>query len=158
MRGSVQGGRATGVSTANLPLIDEDKEHSVALAVNEMNDFSEHYQQCWLDGMHSKIGLTTNEESDLQLATELYHIMESENVDFTQLFRGLAETLQGDARTVRILFDNPEKFDPWHARWLKRLSHEPIDQQARYAAMNAVNPIYIPRNHKAEEALYAAEK
>ena len=41
-------------------------------------------------------------------------------------------------------------------KWRKRLSRETTDGDARAAAMNCVNPLYIARNHKVEEALSAA--
>jgi uncharacterized protein YdiU (UPF0061 family) len=40
--------------------------------------------------------------------------------------------------------------------WRARLAQEPQDEATRRAAMQAVNPLYIPRNHKVEEALAAA--
>jgi uncharacterized protein YdiU (UPF0061 family) len=37
-----------------------------------------------------------------------------------------------------------------------RLSGEDVEAEARADAMDRINPIYIPRNHKVEEALTAA--
>ena len=40
--------------------------------------------------------------------------------------------------------------------WRARLAAEGGDPPARQAAMRAVNPAYIPRNHRVEEAITAA--
>ena len=62
-------------------------------------------------------------------------------------FRALA------AGTARSLFAEPEPFDAWAAR---REALLPADRAAVAAAMDRVNPVYIPRNHRVEEALAAA--
>ncbi len=49
-----------------------------------------------------------------------------------------------------------ESFDAWLPRWRERLAHEPRDGAERRAAMHAANPLYIPRNHRVEQALSAA--
>jgi serine/tyrosine/threonine adenylyltransferase len=43
------------------------------------------------------------------------------------------------------------------ALWQERLAREPIDHAERAARMEAVNPLYIPRNHMVDAALKAAE-
>ena len=54
------------------------------------------------------------------------------------------------------LFKSPEAYDTWALRWRERLAREPQDAAARRAAMRSVNPVYIPRNHRVEEALALA--
>ncbi len=141
-----------------LPLIADDHDKAVKLASHEVNDFSRNYQKYWLTGMRAKLGLMTVEEGDFKLAQDLHLAMEGQNVDFTLLFRGLADAVQGETGAIRELFDTPEKFDQWYKRWAERLARESVEPEQRIASMNTVNPLYIPRNHKVEEALYAAEK
>ena len=69
--------------------------------------------------------------------------MRAQKVDFTRFFRALS------AGTARTLFTEPEPFDAWAAR---REALLPADA----AAMDRVNPVYIPRNHRVEEALAEA--
>src|SRR3546814_3098939 len=45
----------------------------------------------------------------------------------------------------------------WVAGWWRQIEAEAADPVARAAAMDAVNPLYIPRNHRVEAALKAAE-
>jgi hypothetical protein len=44
----------------------------------------------------------------------------------------------------------------WLPRWRQRLAQEPSDATARQAAMRAVNPAFIPRNHRVEAMIRAA--
>ncbi len=141
-----------------LPLLNEDTDEAVKLATEELNAYSEQYQEYWLAGMRTKLGLASKEEDDLNLVIDLHKTMQGHNVDFTLLFRGLSSAIQGEINTVRRLFDEPEKFDTWYALWIERLSRDSMTLDERVHSMNAVNPVYIPRNHKVEEALQSAEK
>jgi len=145
------------LAEALLPLIDDNSDKAVELATHEINVFSERYQESWLNDMRLKLGMTTKEPDDLTLVNELLGSMEGQDVDFTLLFRRLADATQGNNTIVQDLFDDLEKFDQWYVRWMERLERDPMQVEARIASMNAVNPIYIPRNHKVEEALQAAE-
>jgi len=51
------------------------------------------------------------------------------------------------------MFTEPEPFDAWAAR---RAAALPADRRPLAAAMDRVNPVYIPRNHRVEEALAQA--
>ena len=57
---------------------------------------------------------------------------------------------------MRALFADATAYDAWAVRWRRRLTEEPADPDARCAAMRAVNPAFIPRNHLVEAALDAA--
>jgi len=141
-----------------LHLIDPDKDKAVELATSVIENISGLYQGYWLDGMRFKLGLSTKEENDLVLASELFQSMDGQNVDFTNLFCGLADTVRGKTETVEDLFDDVEKIQSWQTRWSKRLTRDSLSMEDRITMMNSVNPIYIPRNHKVEEAVQAVEK
>jgi len=141
-----------------LPLINPNSDEAVRLATEEINAFSGYYQELWLEGMRTKIGLTIAEKGDQDLINDLLTLMQEQRVDFTLLFRGLSDAVQGEMVTVRSLFADPKLFNAWYEQWFERLARDPIELDARVSLMNSVNPIYIPRNHKVEEALQAAEK
>jgi len=104
--------------------------------------------------MRSKIGLSKEDSLDSQLIQDLLKVMEG--TDFTLAFRRLSQILCGDRDIVKSLFKKPNDFDEWEQRWRKRLEQEGIATKETAQAMDRVNPIYIPRNHKVEEALAAA--
>ena len=85
----------------------------------------------------------------------LLGVMAESEVDFTLLFRRLTDSVEtGDDAAVRALFNNPEGFDRWAERWRRRTVGE--DAKARILAMRAANPVFIPRNHRLEEVIAAA--
>jgi uncharacterized protein YdiU (UPF0061 family) len=135
-----------------LPLIDADTDRSVELATASINGFADIYESRWLAVMRAKIGLTTEEEGDLELVNALLDAMHANAVDFTLAFRRLGE---GD-EAMRALFAAPAAHDNWAARWRSRLAQEPENDETRRQAMNAINPAIIPRNHKVEAMIEAA--
>ncbi|MCB0140815.1 MAG: YdiU family protein [Caldilineaceae bacterium] len=139
-----------------LPLIDANADEAVRMATAELHRFADQYQEFWLEEMRKKLGLTTNVEGDLELVDELLAAMAQQHVDFTQLFRGLANALTGDSARVHSLFADTTAIAAWVRRWQQRMQSEGSDPATQAAAMNQVNPMYIPRNHKVEEALQAA--
>jgi uncharacterized protein YdiU (UPF0061 family) len=54
------------------------------------------------------------------------------------------------------LFAEPAAYDEWAARWRQRIGHEPQSAAERSTAMRAVNPAFIPRNHRIEAIIDAA--
>ena len=127
-----------------LPLIDEDVDAAVEAATAVLTSFAETYSRHHAEGMAAKLGLPA---PDPDLAADLRELLRAQHVDFTTFFRSLA------AGTARSLFAEPEPFDAWATR---REALLPADRTAVAAAMNRVNPVYIPRNHLVEEALTAA--
>lgn len=139
-----------------IPLVDPDNDRAIELLTNAVQDTSNVYQNHWLDIMRSKIGLTTKKLMDVDLVNELLSLMENNHTDFTLVFRHLSNVLRGDNTQMRQHFDNRTSFDSWSQRWQQRMSLEEMDFEKRAALMDGINPIYIPRNHKVEEALSAA--
>ena len=139
-----------------IPLIDPDEDRAIELLSDAILRIQPQYEAHWLAGMRSKIGLSTQETSDRELINDLLVVMEDGHADFTLVFRRLAQTLRGDSNTVRQLFDEPSSFDIWAQSWRDRLEREGIAAENSAHAMDRVNPIYIPRNHKVEEVLTAA--
>ena len=139
-----------------IPHVDTKKERAIELLTETIECIQPLYESYWLSGMRSKIGLTTEDILDEELINDLLKIMEAGQADFTLVFRRLSKTLQEDSDTVRNLFKEPDAFNAWVVRWQKRLEQEDIVAETTAQAMDRVNPIYIPRNHKVEESLAAA--
>jgi uncharacterized protein YdiU (UPF0061 family) len=144
------------LAEALLPLFGEDTEKAITRATNILENFPEQYTQYWLAGMRKKIGLLTEETDDLALVNDLLASMDGEHVDYTLLFRNLAEVLQGQDALANSLFNDVSTFKLWTERWKQRRSRESQSVAESIQLMNQVNPLYIPRNHKVEEALDAA--
>ena len=139
-----------------LPLIDEDTKRAIARATEVVNAFSGRYESYWVKGMRAKLGLFTEEEADLNLATEFLTAMEGNGVDYTLAFRYLADAALGEHERIRSLFADPSAYDGWSEHWRARLAREAVAESDRAPAMRRANPAFIPRNHRVEEALSAA--
>ena len=139
-----------------LHLIDADGKRAIARATEVINAFPQRYEHHWLKGMRAKLGLTTEEEADLNLATGFLTAMDGKKVDYTLAFRYLADAALGHEERVRALFADPSAYDLWSNHWRARLSREAVASSERAQAMRRANPAFIPRNHRVEEALSAA--
>jgi uncharacterized protein YdiU (UPF0061 family) len=134
-----------------LPLLDADPEKAVGMAMEVLNEFPARSEGYWLAGMRKKLGLQTDEAGDDALIGTLLDWMQKARADFTNTFRDLSakETPPGD---------RDADFQAWHARWQDRLGRDGLPEASAYALMRTVNPVVIPRNHRVEEALAAAEE
>ena len=139
-----------------IPLVNSDKDIAIGLLTDAVQDVGRVYEAHWLSAMRSKIGLWTKNPSDLELINDLLSLMEDSHADFTLVFRHLSKFLLGDDSQVRRHFGLSASFDAWSQRWQSRMKPEGIRAETRALAMDRINPIYIPRNHKVEEALSAA--
>ncbi|MEZ5778167.1 MAG: YdiU family protein [Paracoccaceae bacterium] len=140
-----------------LDLINpDDADDAVVQATAVIEGFTQSYRRAWLDGMRAKLGLVLEDDGDRALADDLSSTMEGQRVDFTLFFRALADAVGGADDPVKALFGDPARPEAWLARWRSRIAGENRDPGAIRAAMNKVNPLIIPRNHKVEEALDSA--
>jgi serine/tyrosine/threonine adenylyltransferase len=141
-----------------LPLLADDDDAALAQANEALGTFQPLYAAALLAGLRAKLGLVTEDEGDAVLADDLLKAMAANQADFTLTFRRLGDAAVDPARDagVRDQFLDPAAFDAWAVRWRERLAREPRDGPARRTAMHAVNPIYIPRNHRVEAVLAAA--
>ena len=139
-----------------LPLIDADRNRAIARATEVVNAFPEQYERHWLKGMRAKLGLVSEEEADLNLATRFLTAMVAKKVDYTLAFRYLADGALGQEEPIRALFGDPSAYDIWSGHWRARLARETVVPSVRAQAMRRANSAFIPRNHRVEEALSAA--
>ena len=135
------------LAEALLPLLHDDQDQAVALAVESLGTFRPHYSAAWSAGMWAKLGLPVglDEAVAKALVDELFPLLQESHVDFTSFFRALGAAARGDAEPVRGLFLDLAGFDAWAERW--RALGPDAD------AMDRANPVYIPRNHLVEAAL-----
>ena len=139
-----------------LPLIDADTDAAVAAATGALRPFPGRFREYWAEGMRAKLGLTDDRREEGALIDDLLTLLHAQRVDYTSFFRALSASVLGDAARARSLFDEPAALDAWSERWRVRLPSQPTDLAATAAAMDRVNPLYVPRNHQVEEALGAA--
>jgi uncharacterized protein YdiU (UPF0061 family) len=138
------------LAEALLPLLAENEEQAVPLAVESLDAFGPQYQAAWTAGMAAKLGVAADvdDATVTALVDDLLVLLQADHVDWTSFFRALGSAARGDAEPARNLFLDLARFDAWTQRWR--------DLGPDADAMDRVNPVYIPRNHLVEEALDAA--
>jgi uncharacterized protein YdiU (UPF0061 family) len=140
-----------------LPLFDADKDKAVSQAEAALIGFADAFNAAYKTGLRNKLGLFTERDDDPALAQDLLNAMQAGKADFTLTFRRLSDAAgDGDLSHVRALFEDPTGFDEWAARWRQRTAAEPQSVAERRTAMRAVNPAFIPRNHRVEAVIRAA--
>ena len=141
-----------------LPLISEDDGKAIRLATERLERFPAIFDAAYTGVMRAKLGLMREEENDRALVADLLQRLASSGVDHTVFFRALcvaAEDPSADAH-VASLFEEPPTFRTWAESWRRRLLNDEITPAARASAMRRVNPAFIPRNHRVEQAIVAA--
>ncbi|NIJ36420.1 uncharacterized protein YdiU (UPF0061 family) [Sphingopyxis panaciterrae] len=142
---------------ALLPAINAVDPADVERAKALVTAIPDRFREAWFTRMRTKLGLANADDADAELIDGLFDELERLRVDFTSFFRALAMLLRGDAAMMEALLPDPDAMAPWIAGWWAQLERETTGPALRAAAMDAVNPLYIPRNHMVEAALAAAE-
>ena len=149
-----------GFAQTLIPLIHTDSVQSLELAQDRVNTFPAKFETAYNEGAREKLGLGMSKQSDSTLMEDLLATMADNQVDFTLVFRRLSRLVRDDDSSddaVRELFKDRAAFDRWALRWRVRLRDEPRGDLERCTQMQAINPAYIPRNHRVEEVIRAAE-
>ena len=136
-----------------IPLIDTNQNKSIELATEIINSFEKKYEEKWMEMMRHKLGLSILDEKDKFLILDLLTWMHQHKADYTNTFCYLMnEKIQNDK-----IYTNYH-FKIWKKRWQERLKKEKNIQDKSIKLMKKNNPIVIPRNHKIEEVLNAAQE
>ena len=101
--------------------------------------------------MRDKLGLFGEDINDQILIMELLTWMHKNKADYTNTFCFLMNEKFSDNEVY-----NDKNFLIWKEKWESRLKLNNNSQKKYLKLMHSVNPIVIPRNHKVEEALEAA--
>jgi len=136
-----------------LPLLHDNEDEAIKIAQDEIAKFIDLYHNNWLTGMRGKLGLFNEEQQDEELIKELLAMMKKYGADFTNTFRAL--TFE---RYENIMIFDSEEFVNWRRLWQDRLERQKESKASVYELMRNNNPAVIPRNHRVEEALEAANK
>ena len=103
--------------------------------------------------MRDKLGLSGIDEKDKFLIIDLLTWMHQKKIDYTNTFCHLMDIKVKDEKNYK-----DKGFQNWKKRWQERLRLNNNSPKKYLKLMKNVNPFIIPRNHKVEEALKAAEK
>jgi uncharacterized protein YdiU (UPF0061 family) len=140
----------TRLAEAVLPLLHDDEEQAVALAVAALERFRPQYGAAWTTGVRAKLGLadTVDDAVLAPLVDDLLALLQEHRVDLTAFFRRLGAAARGDAEPARALVLDLAAADAWLERW------RALGPDAEL--LDRTNPAYVPRNALLEQALAAA--
>ena len=130
------------------------------LSSDELIDVLKQYEPEFLNQfrgiMASKLGLEQYQAEDELLSNELLDLMQTNNVDYTILFRSLCD-FTATNQTIRDQFIDREGFDQWAVKYLARLEQQRLSDAQRRDNMRAINPKYVLRNYMAQGAIEKAQ-
>jgi uncharacterized protein YdiU (UPF0061 family) len=132
-------------------------------------EFSTHYR----NGTLRKLGLIGHgalATEDDDLLTKLGALLVDVETDMTLWFRTLARVdlaapFETQLASLREAYYAPESMTPiqqrtlraWLAQYAARVQAEGIEEAERRTRMDAINPLYVPRNYLVQEVIEATE-
>jgi uncharacterized protein YdiU (UPF0061 family) len=119
--------------------------------------FEPSFLQAYRGDMCRKLGLVQWTPADEALVDDWWALLHGQRADFSLSFRGLAQA-PGNTQAFVDEFDDTAAARAWLDRYVARLTQQALPEQERIALMNGANPIYVLRNHLAENAIQAAKK
>lgn len=132
----------------------------LGLEVEQVQEVLGHFESAFLAAFQSrlqaKLGLAEWREGDSKLIDDWWRLLHTQQADFTLSFRRLAQVPHSDAGFMS-LFTDEGPVREWLARYRERVGEQAWADAARLAGMDAVNPLYVLRNHLAEQAIQGAE-
>jgi len=149
-----------------LGLLASDQEEAIRIAMERLGRFPALFEAAHLRVLRAKLGLAGDDPrheptyDDRALAHDLLDRLAENHVDHTLFFRRLCACAADPSADTDVLalFDDPDAFRAWAEAWRARLAADgaAVSPAARAASMRQVNPAFIPRNHRVEEAIEAA--
>ena len=133
-----------------IPLIDKNQNRAVEIATEVLSSFEKKYEEKWIDMMSSKLGILKREDNNKILVLDLLTWMHEKKMDYTNTFCHLMNINIHKDKNFEDLY-----FQEWKKKWKNKLSDN-NDLDKSIELMKSFNPVVIPRNHKVEEVLEAA--
>ena len=153
------------LANALYPLIEE------AAPLEEiLEGYKSSFEKKSQDMMRAKLGLTSAEETDIDIIQSLENNLQATETDMTIFFRTLSsfkkEQTEKGVELIQDAFYTPDtikgdvlnNWKQWFANYAKRLEDETTSAEERQQQMNKVNPKYVLRNYMAQLAIDKVDK
>ena len=145
------------LAEAMLPLFGDDADSAVATVTPVLQSFTDRFQRYWSAGDAGQARPRRRHARHRPADHRPAGPAAGRGRRPHRLLPGPGGVADGRRRAgARSLFAEPADVDEWAARWRAALAAEGRPPEAVAAAMDRVNPLYIPRNHLVEDALAAA--
>jgi protein adenylyltransferase len=121
----------------------------------ELSNFEISFNQYFLSYFANKLGLNRPNKTFLEKTLQA---LTSHKIDFTLFFSYLRRLDQdGYMDKFTDLFTQDSAANTWLSHWRETRTEDGISTLESQNLMNAANPIYIPRNHRVEQAIEAGQ-
>ena len=137
-----------------VPLIEVEQAEAV------LGEYQTVFSQRFIEFMHDKLGLQTEQPDDAELISDLLGTLQASRVDYTRFFRRLGNYNSAANEKNDLLqgmFIDPAGFDDWAKTYRVRLAKENSLDDERRERMMQVNPKFILRNHIVQTAIEKAQ-
>ncbi len=146
----------TRLAEALLPLLDDQTDKAVDLARDALDRFPESYRAARVEIFAAKIGVASGDEKDWPVIRDLLDLMARDAVDFTLAFRRLTVAAgSGEPEGFLTMFASRGDAAAWWERCRAHWGERSVAPAEAAAVMRGANPVFIPRNHRIEEAIVA---
>ena len=137
---------------ALLPLVADEPQDALEPVTEVLRSFKDRYEAYFASGLRRRLGIDglvgpVGEHAD-ELGAELIGHLAAQRLDLTTIFRSLSSLLAPGAASSLP--------NDWLDRWRRLIGSTGRSASQSRAMLDAVNPIYVPRNHEVDAALNAA--
>lgn len=125
------------------------------------------YEQTGRELNAAKLGLSALDDEDLTALDELHALLARGEIDMTLFFRALAQLdlAAPSLAPFESAFYSPARraaceaeLCDWLQRYAARRRADPLPPELQVSRMNQANPLYVPRNYLAQQAIERAEQ
>ncbi len=144
---------------ACLPLLNAVSEAAVEQGTAILDGYGPAYAAESVRLWRAKLGLATAQDDDPTLINRWLTLLHRTRADFTLSFRRLSSVASQDSRphAGRDHSADPVGYDAWINDYRARLVQEHSVDSERALRMDAVNPLYVLRNHLAQAVIEQAQ-
>lgn len=141
-----------------LPLIAEDQQQAIEWVTPLISGFTEKFNQAFNQMMANKLGFKQASDAVNALQQQLLELMFKHQLDYTQTFVQLQDTLTSNEANQESAKPTPHvNLADWLQQWIAQLQQADIKQHQAKRLMGQNNPVVIPRNHHVENLLDQVE-
>lgn len=123
----------------------------------QLQVFEEAFLRAYQGNLVRKFGWLSWHEQDQDLVDEWWRLLHTQSADFTLSFRRLATALE-QPESFLDLFEEPAPAREWLEQYRQRVHFDARSEGDRVTQMLSANPLYVLRNHLAQQAIDAAVK
>lgn len=141
-----------------LSLWGGDEKVALEQLQSTLDAFGTAFNTQFQDVFSQKLGLPADGAQNASFIETTFQTMKAQDTDFTLFFSHLRRLNSKDHHDrFTVLFKDKTAADDWLALWHQTRTESGIAAEESQTRMDKANPIYIPRNHRVEEAIQASQ-